>query len=157
MCVVRCDKKLTACRKTANCQFFFIRCPWRAFNPIESPCRRAGGTLHCQFSNGKQRTVNEARSIRAIEKLPQKRDSKTVGFGGLLVTFPAAEKSLRPQAEASCALSHRRGRGKPQIVTVPRTARYKSVPAPPARDESRPRTAVFRGSARPEGRACAGR
>ena len=45
----------------------------------------------------------------------QIRDSKTVGFGGFLVTFSAAKKSLRPEAElapAPAGAEHPRRRGK---------------------------------------------
>ena len=42
--------------------------------------------------------------------LPTKRDSKTAGFGGFLVTISAAKKSLRPQAETPAPLSQEKGK-----------------------------------------------
>ena len=64
-------------------------------------CRRAGGTLQCQYSDGKERNERGKNLIGLHEMPRQIRDSKTAGFGGFLVTFSAAKKSLRPQAETS--------------------------------------------------------
>jgi len=46
--------------------------------------------------------------------LPTKRDSKTAGFGGFLVTFSAAKKSLRPQAETPAPLSQEKAKNRVQ-------------------------------------------
>ena len=58
-----------------------------------------GGTLLRQFSDGKQRTVNVARNSKLPKTCRRKRDSKTVGFGGVLPTLPPLAKWVGPQAE----------------------------------------------------------
>jgi len=52
--------------------------------------------------------------------LPTKRDSKTAGFGGFLVTFSAARKSLCPQAETPASLFARERRNGVAVVPLRR-------------------------------------
>jgi hypothetical protein len=59
-------------------------------------CRRAGGTLQCQYSDGKQRNERGKNLIGLHEMPRQKRDSKTAGFGGVLVPLPPWAKELAP-------------------------------------------------------------
>ena len=60
--------------------FLSAQAPWQAFQPIESPCRRVGDTLQCQFSDGKQRIVNVARNNKSPHTCRRKRKSRNHWF-----------------------------------------------------------------------------
>ena len=85
----------------------------------EMSCRRAGGTLQCQYSGGKERNERGRNLIGLYEMPRQIRDSKTVGFGGFLVTFSAAKKSLRPQAELTSPPQRRKPLAEMSVAGTP--------------------------------------
>ena len=91
--------KMTACSNEASCHFYFIPSCAVGISAYRKPMPPNGGTLRRQFSDGKQRTVNVARNGKLPKTCRRKRDSKTVGFGGVLPTLPPRAKWVGPQAE----------------------------------------------------------
>ena len=89
--------KMTACNNEASCHFYFIPSCAVGISAYRKPMPPNGGTLRRQFSDGKQRTVNVARNGKLPKTCRRKRDSKTVGFGELLVPFPSREKEPAPE------------------------------------------------------------
>ena len=124
----------------------------------EMSCRRAAGTLQCQYSGGKERTERR-KTLSGLHEMPRKKGSlETLVSSGFLVTFSAAKKSLRPQAELTLrpqarntsSTFRRREKSALRLTASPQGEAFRGAPAgaerspPPGQGGARQPTRRYR-------------